>query len=93
MSRKARSPGEALSMLEEDGDVDVVLLDLTTAQRTEGGDGDGLPERAAAIRPGVKVLCMAAAAATSEELQLLPVLRKPFGANELYGAIQTLLRP
>jgi DNA-binding response OmpR family regulator len=89
----ARGRAEALSKLErpESERVDLLLTDLTQP----GKRGAELVERARAARPGLPVLVITGLALSPEVMALrargIPVLRKPFTADQLGFAIEALL--
>jgi DNA-binding NtrC family response regulator len=85
----ARSAAEALAQL--DG-IDLLLTDLTRP----GKPGAEAIARARAARPGLPVLVIAGLALTAEVGALraggIPILRKPFTADQLGFAIEKLLK-
>lgn len=91
---KARCPAEALAQLQRpDGErVDLLLADLTK----RGRPGAELIEQARAARPALPVLVITGLALSPEVMALrargIPILRKPFTADQLGRAITALLR-
>jgi len=89
----ARSQDGALAHLEPPGGdrIDLLLTDLTKP----GKPGAELVERARAARPNLPVLVITGLALLPEVRALrargIPILRKPFTADQLGHAIETLL--
>ena len=87
--RTARGAAEALPHL---AGVDLLLTDLTRP----GKPGAALIERAQTTRPGLPVLVITGLALSPEVVAMrargIPILRKPFTADELGLAIHTLLK-
>src|SRR5262252_4417884 len=89
--RTADCAAAALAQVERP-DVDLLLVDLTRP----GKPGAELVGRARAARPGLPVLVLTGLALPPEVKAMrdrgIPILRKPFTAEELGLAIEALLR-
>jgi DNA-binding response OmpR family regulator len=87
--RTAGSPADALEKLD---DVDLLLIDLTRPGKPRAE----AVERARAARPGLPVLVITGLALSPEVRALraggIPILQKPFTADQLGLAIEALLK-
>ncbi len=83
---------EALSLLQGDTDFDLLLTDIVMP----GLDGIELAQKAAEIRPGLKVMFITGFAAvamnsTTKVASRAKVLSKPFHLNDLVDQVEKLL--
>lgn len=84
----------ALEALRQHGDIELLLSDIVMP----GMDGIELSQKAAALRPNIKVLFITGFAAVAVDqkskdaaLQNAKILPKPFHLNELVQQVETLL--
>lgn len=86
--RSARSCDEALAVLESKGfEPDLLLIDVESSPARS----PGMVPRARTSRRGVRVLLMAVSGqGLDDDYAIIPLLRKPFGAEDLYKAIDEL---
>lgn len=86
------SPPEALTILAENAHVDLLLTDVVMPQMS----GRQLAEKAQALRPGLPMLFMSGfpqgLLERNEADEKLPLLEKPFRAQELLARVAELLR-
>ncbi|UFN48093.1 response regulator [Roseomonas sp. OT10] len=77
----------ALRLLEQRGDIDALVADLTMPQMT----GVELAQRARALRPGLPVLLVTGYAEIDKVPRDLPVLHKPFQQAELARRVAEMI--
>jgi two-component system, cell cycle sensor histidine kinase and response regulator CckA len=91
---EADSGADALRMLEEDPGIDLVLTDIVMP----GMDGFELADRATGRLPGLRVMLMTGHAPQLTALLqdrdlVLPLLLKPFTAEQLSAKVREVLAP
>lgn len=84
------SAAEAMDKLSQDGQIDLILSDVTMA----GISGQALAERARALRPGIPVLLMSGRSETSQLTGAgFRVIVKPFSIREIQAQVELALQP